>query len=1153
MFRRWIPNNLYLRVLLPIIASMAIVVALVIVFTINDVQTRHSETMLERGQNYANILTRASGVYVARHDTNELRLMAQAATDGDQVQFVAFYANTGEMLAAAAAPTASVSTPISFGNLPQQAQTNRQEVAQWSNGNLEIAQPILYQGRLAGSVALRLDSEELDTIVTRVVRRTGIAAIVLLMVIGMVVGLLVRQLVVVPLRQLRSTVDQISAGRWALPTGQERADEFGIVARSFSKMLSVLEARETQITLFARADGRIIEANQAAVAAYGYDRATMLAKQIADLQDPTTIGELDSQLQQALADGLLFETIHCRADGTTFPVEVNVRGPVIDDERVFICDIRDTTERKQTEAALRASEQWFRLLYDCLPDGVVLLDPHDPLVSWPIVECNDAACAMNGYTREELIGHTIDILHTQAADPAERAAYLDRLRREGTLRIEATHRRKDGTLFSVEVLTVLISLSGREFVLGIDRDITARQQAEETRALLATIVDSSEDAIIGIGLDRTVLSWNRGAEQIYGFTAEEIVGQPAALLLPSDSQGEGLHVVERIKRGERIAPFERPRFRKDGHRIDVVLTFSPIKDSSGRILGVSTIARDNTARKQAEEALRRSEWLYRTLAHNFPNGAVMLFDHNLRYTVADGAGLGDLDGLSRESVEGRTIWEVHPPELIPMIEARARSVLAGTALTTEESHGERTFIFHLIPVRDEHGTIIAGMIMTQDITERKRIENALEQERALLARRVEERTADLSAANAELARAARLKDEFLASMSHELRTPLNTVLGISESLREEIYGSLNDRQERSLQMIEESGRHLLELINDVLDLAKIGAGKLELEIAPVAVTAICQASLRLVKQSAQKKQIALESSIDPTLTSISADARRLKQMLVNLLTNAIKFTPSGGRVGLEVCGDAAHNTVRFTVWDTGIGIAPEQLDRLFQPFVQLDSRLARQYEGTGLGLALVYRMAVMHAGGVAVSSAVGVGSRFTVSLPWHGTPALPAEADTTSTEVGSSPAGLLSIDGLELEQSAGRRNDRASYSTPVILLAEDNEATITMVGDYLATLGYQIVVTRNGAEAVARARELRPAMILMDIQMPGMDGLEAAGRIRAEEGLATTPIVALTALAMPGDRERCIAAGANDYISKPISLKALAATIEQYLPLRWYT
>jgi signal transduction histidine kinase/DNA-binding response OmpR family regulator len=559
-------------------------------------------------------------------------------------------------------------------------------------------------------------------------------------------------------------------------------------------------------------------------------------------------------------------------------------------------------------------------------------------------------------------------------------------------------------------------------------------------------------------------------------------------------------------------------------------------------------------------------------------------------------------------------------------------------------------------VRDEAGAIVGLTGASLDITERKQAEAALLEERALLARRVMERTADLSAANAELARAARLKDEFLASMSHELRTPLNAVLGLSEALREEAYGALNDQQDRALGTIAESGQHLLELINDILDLAKIGAGKLELEIEPVAVSTICQASLRLVKEAATKKQIAVESAIDPAITILHADGRRLKQILVNLLSNAVKFTPARGTVGLEVRGGAAGHTVDFTVWDTGIGIAPEQLDRLFQPFVQLDSRLARQYQGTGLGLALVYRMAEMHGGGVAVSSEVGVGSRFTVSLPWEAaSEPLPNTQDDTARGLPSavlralivedSPAAaeqvaryldelgivtailadghdvlahaaetrpdLIVLDillpdtcgwdvlaqlkadprtraipvvvlsvvderarGLGLGaaaylvkpctrheiqatlrqialpghgDAASRSKAHGKHKAHVILLAEDNEANIVMVSDYLANVGYQVVVARNGSEAIARARELRPDLILMDVQMPGMDGLEATRRIRADADLAALPIVALTALAMPGDREKCIAAGANDYVSKHVSLKQLVARIETYL------
>ena len=253
-----------------------------------------------------------------------------------------------------------------------------------------------------------------------------------------------------------------------------------------------------------------------------------------------------------------------------------------------------------------------------------------------------------------------------------------------------------------------------------------------------------------------------------------------------------------------------------------------------------------------------------------------------------------------------------------------------------------------------------------------------------LEQRVAGRTQALHIANAELRRANRLKDEFLASMSHELRTPLNSILGLSESLQLGTYGQLNERQHTTLQYVEESGRHLLALINDILDVSKIEAGQMQLETGPVSVESVAQASLQFVRQSAFKKQIKVNLSIDSPLTPIEADERRLKQILVNLLNNAVKFTAGGGTIGLEVVADSDNRMTHFTVWDKGIGIAPEDMERLFQPFIQLDARLARSYTGTGLGLTLVQRMTEMHGGRVSVESEVGQGSRFTVSLPWAG-------------------------------------------------------------------------------------------------------------------------------------------------------------------------
>jgi PAS domain S-box-containing protein len=403
----------------------------------------------------------------------------------------------------------------------------------------------------------------------------------------------------------------------------------------------------------------------------------------------------------------------------------------------------------------------------------------------------------------------------------------------------------------------------------------------------------------------------------------------------------------------------------------------------------------------------------------------------------------------------------------------------------------------------------------------------LRAERALLAQRVEERTAELSQANAELARAVRTKDEFMASMSHELRTPLNSVLGLSEALLEEGVGPLNQRQKRSLETISSSGRHLLSLINDILDLSKIEAGVLDIELKPVAVADICQASLQFVRQAAQSKRINLSCNLGDSPVTVDADERRLKQILVNLLANAVKFTPEGGSVGLEVAEDRERAALDLTVWDTGVGISDAHSLLLFKPFVQVDSSLARRYEGTGLGLALVARLTEAHGGSVALESEVGSGSRFTVSLPrLHQEPAgtEPVSDADTGDETDALPA--------ELEGAT-------------ILIAEDNEPNIEMLSDYLEEKGFRIVTARDGNEVVERALQEHPALILMDIQMPEVDGLTATRKIRNDPELADTPIIALTALAMPGDRERCLAAGIDDYMSKPVNLKQLLRTIRE--------
>jgi PAS domain S-box-containing protein len=550
---------------------------------------------------------------------------------------------------------------------------------------------------------------------------------------------------------------------------------------------------------------------------------------------------------------------------------------------------------------------------------------------------------------------------------------------------------------------------------------------------------------------------------------------------------------------------------------------------------------DITERKRAEEALRESEERFRVLAENVP-GVIYLCKNDKRWTMLFlNAVVEQLTGYPKEDflADRISFVDLHHPDDTASIfahveESLAKHVPFHLVYRIQHRSGEWRWVDEVGVGIYHNGEVHMLEGFLTDITDRKRVEEELEHYRHHLETLVEERTAELNRVNAELVRANRLKDEFLANMSHELRTPLHVILGMAESLQEEVYGPLIDRQRHSLQMIEESGNHLLTLIIDILDLAKIGAGKLELEITPVLVKSTCQVALRLTKQLAQKKLLKVSTLFDSSVETVQADERHLKQVLVNLLSNAIKFTPEGGQIGLEVEGDSEQQAVHFTVWDTGIGIASEEMDRVFQPFVQLDASLSRRYEGTGLGLALIARIVDLHGGSVSVESEVGQGSRFTVSLPWK-------EVDDTSLPVSK---GELEFPTSRTPQLATRNSQLV---TRTILIAEDHETTITTLSGYFAVKGYRVMIARNGWEAVAQTREFHPDIIVMDIQMPEMDGLGAIRHIRSDQHGKSIPIIALTALAMPGDRGQCLAAGADEYFSKPVSLRKLSEVIERLL------
>jgi PAS domain S-box-containing protein len=786
---------------------------------------------------------------------------------------------------------------------------------------------------------------------------------------------------------------------------------------------------------------------------------------------------------------------------------------------------------------------------------------------------------------------TADI-RTQLTDPNTIAAYgqltdIDK-RPIALLRVDSPRTIYQQGLISLNFFrTALagVSLGFGVVIAGLLRRLMRQAQSESEAKYRAIIEQTSEGILLVEPGSPHVLESNAAAQSLLGYTADELRQKTLTELTGS---AQAIDPLPLPVGSPRLAlPAEATYRRKDGSTVLVDVNLNTV--TYGGIQQLCVSLRDITERKQAEQliqtqtnqlqaqnqelqqqtdvlltqsrtlaqaeadlrrlntelearvaartaelqaevaqhrqtelALDHERRLLRTVIDNVPD-QIFARDRDCRFTLSNRADAAVMGVSDPETLVGKTDHDFYPPALAARYQADDRRVMeTGLSQIDQEEPSlgedgaERWALTTKVPLHDSQGQITGLVGIARDITRRKEAENAL------------------NALNAQLTRALHSRDEFLASMSHELRTPLTGILGLSEALQMNIYGPVTNGQSEALQGIHTSGEHLLALITDILDLAKAGAGKLDLQITPVSVAHVCQASLQLVQGQAAQKQIKLTLKLDQAMTLINADERRLKQILVNLLGNAIKFTPKGGEVGLEVKSDVEQSLAHFVVWDTGIGIAPEVMPRLFKPFVQLDNRLNREHAGTGLGLALTHELVQQHDGRIALESAgvPGLGSRFTVSLPWQARP--------WAQEKESWPSPIAFSD-------IGTTNPKSAIPGVQLIVADDNPTTLAVLRDALAGQGYQVTAASDGADALAQARVIRPALMVLDIQMPGIDGLEVIRQVRSDPALATTPIIALTALTMPGDRERCLQAGASDYLSKPVNLNRLFEIVKRHL------
>lgn len=871
-------------------------------------------------------------------------------------------------------------------------------------------------------------------------------------------------------------------------------------------------------------DGNYTSVNRSYSKFFGYSKEDLLGKKNSDLF-PADIAEKITQNERIVLEGgqlqqyeeeITFNDCQYTFISNKFLLFNRNWQPYA------LCGISvDITERKQTEKAMQRQIA----AIEAAADGIALLEGDT------YIYLNQAHVKLFGFDHpDELLGVCWHQFYTPTELQRFEQEVFPSLRQNGSWQGEVTALRKDGSAF-LEGLSLTILDDG--LLICVCRDISSQKQAEQNlKSLsnrLALALQSAEIGTWDWDLINEV-QWDDRMYEIYGLQDLDrpVTYQDWLNILYPEDQLCVVEFVESVKQGlgDRSAEFR--IIRPDGS-IRVVQAFATLEyDANNQPYRMVGINYDITARKQAEyENQSLKERLEFVLSSSpaiiYTCQPYGYYDHTfISQNIQHILGYSPSDCIQQD---GCWMQHIHPEDL-PNVLVSFQDICSQKLHVNEyrflKKDGTYCWIYDQCRVVfDAHGNPIELVGYIADISEQKATEEVLRK------------------TNAELERATRLKDEFLASMSHELRTPLNAILGMSEGLQDEIFGRVNEDQKKAISTIERSGRHLLELINDILDLSKIEANKFELDIEPVSVRSLCDGSFSFVKQLAFQKKITLVDGIGNNLNevNIQVDVRRMRQVLINLLSNAVKFTPEGGRVSLRVSLEESSKQplICFSVVDTGIGISEENLCRLFQSFVQIDSRLNRQYAGTGLGLALVKRITELHGGTVSVTSRLGEGSCFEVRIPCITSP--DSQLPEVSRKKTASNTVALSAD----------RREQSMLEQPLILLAEDNVANTMTIASYLKAQNYRLISAQTGYEAIALAESQEPALILMDIQMPEMDGLEAIARIRSSEKLKSIPIIALTALTTEFDRERCLRAGANGYLNKPVKLKQLVATVQKLL------
>jgi PAS domain S-box-containing protein len=1014
-------------------------------------------------------------------------------------------------------------------------------------------------------------------------------------------------------------------------------------------------------------EGRIVRMNRTELTMLGYTQEEMVGEYIWKFAGEEEIS------RQAVLEKLNgttpppshgYERTFCKKDGTILSVLVedrllyNIHGQMVG----IRTSIQDITEQKQTEKKLQESVQLFEDLLDASPDAIVLIDPHNSSISWPIVDCNKAACKMNGYSREELVGNSIDVLNITVGTPDEHTAYLETLRQNEIVRVETFHRNKNGLILPVEMTTTIVVLRGLEMVLSIVRDITERILADEelkkSEEKYRCIFENVQDVYYETLIDGTILEVSPSVEIVSRgqYHRNELIGQSMNMLYPNLEERRAL--LSTLQKQGSVTDFEITLKNRDGSPISCSISAKVQVDAQGHPEKIFGSMHDITNRKRAEETLAKEHNLLQMLMNNIPDG-IYFKDTESRFIQVNPAQARHLGLTDPEEMIHKTDFDFFSEEHArPAFEDEQAIMRTGEPMVGKMEKetwpdGKEGWVTSTkMPLRNPDGQIIGTFGLSRDITEVKQMQNALEEAK--------------EAAEA----AVKAKSDFLAVMSHEIRTPMNGVIGMTDLLERT---ELTPEQSDYVETIRVSGETLISVINDILDFSKIESSKIELEEEAFELNVCIEEVFDLLAPKAQYKNIDLLYRIEQEIPQfIVGDRLRLRQILYNLVGNAIKFTERGEiiiSVGLNHQNGKSFELL-FAVKDTGIGVPVHKIEKLFKPFTQADSSTTRRYGGTGLGLAISKRLVELMGGNIWAESIEGVGSTFIFiikttaplnELNISKTYLFGNEAELTNKRVlivddnktnlqivkelcqvwkliprtSSSPMEALrwieqgdpfdlaifdlqmpEMDGVQLatevrkqrtkeelpfilfsslgtnvkgmnmpadlfqkqifkpikqsqlfntiqEVITGRKLMRERKTTVVrkmetitmgmtqlrVLIAEDSLINQKILLRMLKQIGCAADVVANGVQAVEAAATIKYDIVFMDMQMPEMDGLEATRKIvNAMQSSERPKIIALTANSMSGDKEKCIDAGMDDYLTKPVRLEELLSSLKRWAP-----